>query len=146
MGRPEYGLPLKQNTRLKPMPSSSSTIISSPKSATTHVIPTLRKGGVKVRVRNYRYPYTSTGGEVLNPRVRKQGKTMAKSTYSPAPLGGKTTVELLFPDGGSYEGVALCSRKDRFDRRAGIALALSRALTARKTHMANAAGWAPTHE
>ena len=128
------------------MPSSSSTIISSPKSATTHVIPTLRKGGVKVRVRNYRYIYTSTEGSILFPHVRKTGKTTSKSTYSPAPLGGKTTVELLFPDGGSYEGVALCSRKDRFDRRAGIALALSRALAARKTHMANAVKRVPARE
>jgi len=58
--------------------------------------------------------------------------SMDKALYDICSHGGATTVELLFPDGESYEGKAFCSRQDTFNRLAGIELATRRALAKRK--------------
>lgn len=109
--------------------------------ATTSVLPSLRRGGVKVRIRHERYVEYILDGNApagsnarLEPYARRYDKR-APGCPGPLPCGGKTTVDLVFPDGGSYTGTALCSLSDRFCRRTGIAIALERALAARKEHV-----------
>ena len=102
---------------------------------TLSVLPSLRRGGIKVRIRHKRYLYCISGGETIVGPVsygRRYGNEMSDIPY---PLGGETTVELAFPDGGTYTGISKCSLKDRFCRRIGISLALERALVARKEHV-----------
>lgn len=62
----------------------------------------------------------------------KQIRSMDKSLYDILPHGGETTVNLLFPDGLSVTGTALCSRRETFNRLSGIELATRRALAKRK--------------
>ncbi len=45
------------------------------------------------------------------------------------PRGGQTTVELVTPDGTVLVGKAKCSKKDGFNKRLGVSIALGRALT-----------------
>jgi hypothetical protein len=70
------------------------------------IVEALRKGGFKVRVRHSRR-MNPTG---INPR------------------GGKTVVNLTTPNGIELEGVAVCSRKENFNKRLGVRIALGRAL------------------
>jgi len=70
------------------------------------IVDALRKGGFKVRVRHFR-------------RLNPMGIN---------PLGGKTVVTVTTPDGRDLEGVAICSRKENFNKRLGVRIALGRAL------------------
>jgi hypothetical protein len=102
---------------------------------TLSVLPSLRRGGVKVRIRHKRYLYCVSGGETITGPV-SYGRRWSDDNYQePYPLGGETTVDLTFPDGGAYVGVAHCSLRDRFCRRTGIAVALARALESRQIHV-----------
>ncbi len=65
----------------------------------------LRKSGFKVRVKHYR---------LMNP-------------YGIKPCGGKTVVEVTGPDGQHFSGMARCSRKENFNKRLGVRIALGRA-------------------
>lgn len=66
----------------------------------------LRKSGYKVRVHHHRR--SSVDG--VNSR------------------GGKTVVEVTTPDGKTLYGYARCSRKENFNKRLGVRIALGRAL------------------
>lgn len=70
----------------------------------------LRKRGFKIRVHHHR----RVTGKVVNP------------------LGGKTVVEITTPDGTTLVGVSRCSRKENFNKRLGVRIALGRALARRK--------------
>lgn len=106
-------------------------------SATHSVLPMLRLGGVRVRIRHKRYLARHHGETLILADYARRwcGSVDNLDGYVPYPLGGETSVELAFPDGGTYEGVAKCSLKDRFDRKVGLAMALSRALAARREHI-----------
>jgi hypothetical protein len=67
----------------------------------------LRKSGYKVWVKHFRRG--SLGG--------------------PNPRGGKTVVEVTTPDGVTLVGVSRCSRKENFNKRLGVRIALGRAFT-----------------
>lgn len=67
----------------------------------------LRKDGYKVKVHHHR-KFNLDG---INSR------------------GGKTIVEVTTPDGATtFTGVARCSRKENFNKRLGVRIALGRAL------------------
>lgn len=66
----------------------------------------LRKNGYKVRVHHHRKVVTSTV----------------------AARGGKTVVEVTTPDGVTFIGIARCSRKENFNKKMGVRIALGRAL------------------
>lgn len=69
-------------------------------------VESLRKLGWKVRVRHFRREASSE----INPR------------------GGKTIVEITLPDGRTICGSARCSRKENFNKRLGVQIALGRAM------------------
>lgn len=99
---------------------------------TKTILPALRAAGVKISIEHQRYLHGRGIVEtLLTPWARKREKRGFVDVY-PFPHGGETTVNLIFPDGKSYTGVATCSLEDRFDRKLGISLALHRALDARK--------------
>lgn len=66
----------------------------------------LRKIGYKVRVHHHR----KMSLEGINSR------------------GGKTVVEVTTPDGTTLVGMSRCSRKENFDKRMGVRIALGRAM------------------
>jgi hypothetical protein len=66
----------------------------------------LRKAGYKVRVHHHR----KAGLEGINSR------------------GGKTVVEVTTPEGATLVGMSRCSRKENFDKRLGVRIALGRAM------------------
>ena len=72
----------------------------------------LRKSGYKVWVKHFRRD--SLGG--------------------PNPRGGKTVVEVTTPDGVTLLGVSRCSRKENFNKRLGVRIALGRAFTSADEH------------
>jgi hypothetical protein len=45
-----------------------------------------------------------------------------------APKGGTTIVEIHSRDGKQYTGIAACSKKDCYNKKRGLAIALGRAL------------------
>lgn len=66
----------------------------------------LRKNGYKVRVHHHRKMVASVA----------------------AARGGKTVVEVTTPDGTTFVGIARCSRKENFNKKMGVRIALGRAL------------------
>lgn len=66
----------------------------------------LRRSGYKIRVHHHR----RKNDEGINAR------------------GGKTVVEVTTPDGRTLIGVARCSRRENFNKRLGVRIALGRAL------------------
>lgn len=44
------------------------------------------------------------------------------------PKGGQTIVELHSSDGKQYTGIAVCSKKDCYNKKRGLAIALGRAI------------------
>lgn len=69
----------------------------------------LRKNGYKVRVLHYRIQ-----------DHRFLGEYFAK--------GGETVVQITTPD-GDFEGRAKCSKKDLYNKKLGVKIAIGRALT-----------------
>lgn len=102
-----------------------------PLPVTLTVLPALRQAGIRIQIRHRRvFGIPSDDCSMLYPYRRKMKETVIPVN----PHGGETTVQLTFPDGGFYTGVAKCSLDDRFDRREGIRIALDRALFARKAY------------
>ena len=79
----------------------------------------LRKSGWKVRVHHFRYYYRTLIPS--NDRIFTVGQ--------PLPKGGLTKIELTSPLGTQYLGQAECSKKDSFNRKLGVKIALGRALS-----------------
>ena len=82
-------------------------------------IHTLRKAGYKVRVMHWRY--------IPNCKPILPRHTISDFT-SILPHGGKTEIEITAPDGTEFRGSAECSKKDNFNRKRGIQIALGRAM------------------
>lgn len=90
----------------------------------------LREDGNKVRVRHCR-AYKNIPGEYLTRRQFEERSTaMINKPYSAAvsPNGGMTVIQITTPTGEELEGVALCSLKDGYNRKKGLAIAMGRAL------------------
>ena len=85
----------------------------------------LRQAGYKVRVNHFRY-HGVTG--CLHPAhfFRESAHPMSRCWISPK--GGLTEVEIRTPDGKELKGKAECSRKDTFNRKLGLTIAVNRAL------------------
>lgn len=71
-----------------------------------HSVEVLRRSGYKVRVKHFR----KSGASGLNSR------------------GGKTHVEITTPTGVTLFGYARCSRKENFNKKMGVRIAVGRAL------------------
>jgi hypothetical protein len=120
---------MERNFILTPMPF----VYPSP---TKVLLPALRKQGIKVRIRHARRclvgdPMSGMSYDTL-PTNLIDVYDANGSLMDILPHGGLTTVDLLFPDGKSYTGVAKCSEQDRFNRHEGIHIATQRALAVRK--------------
>ena len=94
---------------------------------TKTIIPALRAAGIRISINHSR---AFDDGE--NVYIRQYPRRVNRTGFPILPWGGETTVNLIFPDGQSYTGVATCSLEDRFDRKVGISIALHRALDTRK--------------
>jgi hypothetical protein len=49
-------------------------------------------------------------------------------SFSVEPRGGLTLIEITTPDGTDLKGEALCSKRDNYDKKKGVKIALGRAL------------------
>jgi len=67
----------------------------------------LRKNGYKIRVHHHR--------KINNMSINARG--------------GKTVVEVTTPDGTTLVGMSRCSRKENFNKRMGVRIALGRAMS-----------------
>ena len=61
-------------------------------------------------------------------RFEKKNSAGVLPKVNPAPHGGKTVIELTTKDGKDIVAVADCSKKDAFNRKSGVELALNRIL------------------
>jgi hypothetical protein len=89
----------------------------------------LRKAGNRVRITHARrYFDPNTNRWYMLSRFERINSAGVLPKVNPAPHGGKTTIELTTKDGKDIVAVADCSKKDAFNRKAGIELALNRLL------------------
>ncbi len=94
----------------------------------------LRADGWKVRATHYRYFHKWNAKtlrydapSLLSP-VRDMKQDDGTYRLMPVPNGGKIILELRDPQGNEYRGESVCSKTDSFNKRAGRALAMCRAL------------------
>ena len=88
----------------------------------------LRKKGLKLRVKHYRYVQAGDmmlGASSSLELVTRQNKSHFMYIDS---RGGKTEVEVTLPNGKSAVGVSTCSAEDNYCRRLGTYLAFQRAI------------------
>jgi hypothetical protein len=78
----------------------------------------LRQSGYKVRVLHHRNYKTYKVANNPNQFVQK-------SIHN---LGGKTEIIIDSPNGEHYEGVAICSKTDNYNKKLGVKIALGRAM------------------
>ncbi len=83
-------------------------------------VQSLRKNGWKVFVDHHRY---------VENKMVPMGTIPPGSRQVFSPRGGCTDVVLTSPDGETFMGNAHCSRKDNFDRKLGLGIAIGRALS-----------------
>lgn len=79
----------------------------------------LRNKGYKVKVLHNR---------LYNGRHKWQacGFSTMSGPISPDTKGGSTHIIIDSPTGSHYEGIALCSRNDNYDKKLGVRIALGR--------------------
>jgi hypothetical protein len=78
----------------------------------------LRKSGWKVRVLHYRSDESCEG------KIKSSHSKECKVN----PKGGKTVVILDSPTGDHFEGLAVCSSDDLYNKKIGVKIAIGRAL------------------
>jgi hypothetical protein len=78
----------------------------------------LRKSGWKVRVLHYRSD-ESCEGKIKSSHSKERRVN---------PKGGKTVVILDSPTGDHFEGLAICSSEDLYNKKIGVKIAIGRAL------------------
>jgi len=82
----------------------------------------LRYSGYKVKVLHHRlyngYHKWQVGSKERN----------INYPIDPDPKGGSTHIIIDSPDGQHFEGIAVCSRKENYDKKMGVRIALGRAL------------------
>ena len=90
-------------------------------------VQTLRGNGYKVIVDHWRNHKNYITGELsLMPQYEIDDCTCIYCK------GGHTHVKVLSPEGKEGYGIAMCNVKDNYNRKLGVALALSRALNSLK--------------
>ena len=77
-------------------------------------VESLRRSGYKVRVHHHR-------------KLTRVAKLDGKALVAAA-RGGRTVIEITTPDGETLIGTARCSRKENFNKKLGVRIALGRAL------------------
>ena len=90
----------------------------------------LRKAGYKVRVIHYRYYKADSvvGSAILLSKKELKEIAPCDNRFILLPRGGKTAVEITTPSGANTFGESICSRKDGFNRKLGLKIAINRAL------------------
>lgn len=81
----------------------------------------LRNNGYKVKVLHYRL-YNRK--KYSNKDILSIYRTSIKP--KPDPKGGSTTIIIDSPDGNHFEGESICSKKDNYNKRLGVRIALGR--------------------
>jgi hypothetical protein len=82
------------------------------------MVENLRKSGWKVRVLHYRSDESCEG------KIKSSHSKECKVN----PKGGKTVVILDSPTGDHFEGLAVCSSDDLYNKKIGVKIAIGRAL------------------
>ncbi len=83
----------------------------------------LRKNGLKVRLRHFRYAAEPNQPFQLH-MVNKQNRSRFAEILS---FGGITEIDVTFTDGKTYTGESKCSLEDTYCKRVGAYLAFKRA-------------------
>ena len=89
----------------------------------------LRKKGCKIRVLHWRYregdraALNKNRPELLMPRSDLKKKGMLKSAF---PRGGKTKIQISFPDNTHADSETVCSVSDNFSYKKGVSICLGR--------------------
>lgn len=82
-------------------------------------VESLRKDNFKCKVFHYRYD-------------KIKGELLPRNAFSDTGLmssfGGATEISILTPNGEELKGEAVCSKKDQFNRKLGLKIAIARAL------------------
>jgi hypothetical protein len=96
-----------------------------------NLVHTLRKNGIKVGIKHYRWawPEEGEGNEGWSLQHFTNDST-SKMFWIIAPCGGKTVVTVTLQDGRTATGEAVCSNKETYNRKVGVYVALQRALKA----------------
>lgn len=103
---------------------------------TTHSVYSFRKQGVKVRVTHRRLHRFFTGNKIVEKLLgkhevagynKKNWQFLGYNSH-----GGETQVDLTFPDGSNFTGLAQCLETEPFVRTYGIDKAIGRALSAKE--------------
>lgn len=89
-----------------------------------HTVKSLRQSGWKVRVTHLRFVTKNSDLEATF-EIRKVNKEIMQWLET---KGGKTVVDLRAPDGSEFSAEAECSKKENFNRKMGLQIALNRAL------------------
>lgn len=82
----------------------------------------MRKNNISICVNHSRW--------VKGKGIKKTKEFFADNYYGSdfEPRGGRTEVRIEFPDGEIYQGKSVCSKKENWDRRVGLYLAIEKAL------------------
>lgn len=95
----------------------------------TPTVASLRRAGCAVRVCHFRRVHNGYGPngiesiEMALPDIRRN-----KLSERILAKGGRTVIEIKFPDGKNYKGETICSKHDAFCRKEGIKFAIEKAL------------------
>ena len=89
----------------------------------------LRRSGIKVRIKHYRWVYDHNTNDYFLAHVTKENK---KYLVIDDARGGRTGVEVTMQNGKSYSANAICHYADNYNKRYGVYTAATRALKAAK--------------
>ena len=70
-----------------------------------------------------------TSGETIGLYIKHSDEVWVDVKGKKTPASRSTSVDVVFPDGTKFTGVSHCAPPDQFVKRAGLKLALSRALS-----------------
>ena len=89
----------------------------------------LRNSGYKVKVlhnRLYNGYYKWQVGSKPNQNGYAPTKLFIHGRFDPDTKGGSTQIIIDSPQGNHYEGLAFCSKKENYNKRLGVRIALGR--------------------
>jgi len=93
----------------------------------------LRRQGCRVRLLHYRLAFLPNGTDVDVGLFPASDLKAMHQLCLADPKGGKTVVDVQFPDGNNIHAEAECSLRDQFRKKTGVAIALGRVMKQRAT-------------
>lgn len=94
-----------------------------------NLIAVLRANKIRTGVLHYRYVQRKEGDK---PELVKITRDNKKEFWRIEALGGETNLRLTYPNGDDYYGEAICSKRDAYEKRAGISLCAERIFAKRR--------------